>query len=377
MTRIDRVEVFGVEVPLAGPGFKNAYITKRSQKSALVRITTHDGCVGLGNVDPSPGYSTETIEETLHALIGSLGPAVIGQDPTNIHLLMRRLDARLSGFLDAKAAIEMACMDILGRLNGVSVATLLGGPVRSEFRFNAWIGIVSPEEAAQEASRWKDLGWRSGKVKVGGGIQADARRVEAVREAVGRDFQIRVDANAGYTVQDAIALGALLEPFSLELMEQPVAADDLPGLAEVRRSVPMPVMADEAVTDHASLLSIIRHEAADLVKLKVMKQGGFLNASRMLATAEAAGMRVVVGHGFGLGINTMAEVLFASTSAAVVDGLECVGPIKTTDDVVTEKLQLESGSLRVGLTPGIGVTLDHERVARFAFAHRVLTPEDQ
>jgi muconate cycloisomerase len=372
MTRIQSIEVFGVEVPLAGPGFKNAYITKRSQKSAVVRIRTMDGQVGLGNVDPSPGYSTETIDQTLTALAETLAPAAMGQDAANIQLLMGRLDQSLLGFLDAKAAIEMACMDLLGQRTGLSVATLLGGAVRTEFRFNAWIGIVSPEEAAAEALRWQALGWRSTKIKVGGGIEADAERVRAVRQAVGEDFQIRVDANAGYSVDDAIALGRLLDPYGLELMEQPVAAEDLEGLSLVKRSVGMPVMADEAVTDHASLLRIIRAEAADLVKLKVMKQGGFLKTARMLATAEAAGLRVVIGHGFGLGVNTMAEILFASTSHAVIDGLECVGPIKTTDDIVTEKLDLQSGRLTVPTAAGIGVSLDEERLARYAFSQRMI-----
>ncbi|NBV88898.1 MAG: hypothetical protein EBR88_05220, partial [Betaproteobacteria bacterium] len=122
----------------------------------------------------------------------------------------------------------------------------------------------------------------------------------------------------------------------------------------------------------ASLLRIIRAEAADLVKLKVMKQGGFLKTARMLATAEAAGLRVVIGHGFGLGVNTMAEILFASTSHAVIDGLECVGPIKTTDDIVTEKLDLQSGRLTVPTAAGIGVSLDEERLARYAFSQRMI-----
>jgi muconate cycloisomerase len=373
MTSLRQIEIFGVEVPLAGPGFKNAYITKRSQKSAVVRITDSDGHVGLGNIDPSPGYSTETIDQSLDALDQTLAPAALNQDSHNVHALMGRLAAAQPGFLDAKAAIEMACMDLMGRRSGLSVATLMGGPVRDQFRLNAWIGIVSPDEAAAEAMKWHEKGWRSAKIKVGGGVKADADRVRAVREAVGPDFAIRVDANAGYSVDEGLELGRLLEPYALELMEQPVAADDLNGLARVRSGVSMPVMADESVTDYASLLSLIRSNAVDLVKLKVMKQGGFLQASRMLATAEAAGLKVVVGHGFGLGVNTMAELLFSSTSHAVVDGLECVGPIKTTDDIVEHKLDMTSGSIRLSFPPGIGVALDETKLERYAFRRHTLT----
>src|SRR5258706_13544900 len=107
---IERVEVFGVAVPLAGGGFKNAYVTKTVQKSAVVRVTAGGGAVGLGNIDPSPGYSAETIEESLSALRGKLVPGVIGTDAANIHVLNARLDAAGSGFLDAKGAVEVACV---------------------------------------------------------------------------------------------------------------------------------------------------------------------------------------------------------------------------------------------------------------------------
>jgi muconate cycloisomerase len=172
-------------------------------------------------------------------------------------------------------------------------------------------------------------------------------------------------------VDQAIALGKMLEPYNLELMEQPVAADDFEGLRQVRKAVNIPIMADESITDFASLIKIIQMGSADIVKLKVMKQGGFLRTSRMLATAEAAGLGVVIGHGFGLGINTMAEILLASTSRAVLSGLECVGPIKTSDDIVTHKLDLTSGRLRIPHATGLGVTLDDEKLKHYQFFERI------
>jgi L-alanine-DL-glutamate epimerase-like enolase superfamily enzyme len=119
--------------------------------------------------------------------------------------------------------------------------------------------------------------------------------------------------------------------------------------------------------DHASLIDIIRADAADIVKVKVMKQGGFLTTRRMIATAEAAGIRCVVGHGFGLGVNTMAEIMLAATSNNVIDGLECVGPLKTRDDIVTEKLDLSKGSIDLPKGPGLGVTLDDSKLAKYKF----------
>jgi L-alanine-DL-glutamate epimerase-like enolase superfamily enzyme len=365
--RIARVEVFGVEVPLVGAGFKNAYITKTKQRSAVVRVTDEDGQIGLGNIDPSPGYSVETIEQSLDALAKVLAPAALGQDTGNMHQLTTHLDRQMPQYLDAKAAIEMAVTDLVGRRQQLCVSSLLGGSVVEHVSFNAWIGIVSPAEAAAEAKRWFDAGWRSTKIKIGGDIHADRDRVAAVREATDANFKIRVDANAGYSVAEAIALGKMLEPYQLELMEQPVAAEDLAGLKAVRDAVNIPIMADESVTDFASLIDIIRLQAADIVKLKVMKQGGFLRTSRMMACAEAAGLGVVIGHGFGLGINTMAEILLASTSQAVLSGLECVGPIKTSDDIVTNKLDLTSGRLTIAHGQGLGVTLDEAKLERYCF----------
>jgi L-alanine-DL-glutamate epimerase-like enolase superfamily enzyme len=364
---IKNIEVFGVAVPLVGPGFKNAYITKTTQKSAIVRLTAADGTVGLGNIDPSPGYSVETIEQSLAAIRDKLAPVVAGFDAGNPHRLSAAMDQALAGFLDAKAAVEMACIDLLSRRLDVPVHQFLGGAVTDSVRFNAWIGILPPDEAAAEAKKWFDKGFRSAKIKVGGNIQADRERVKAVREAVGPTMQLRADANAGYSVEDGIALGKLLEPFDMQLLEQPVADDDLAGMAKVRSGIGIPVMADESITDYASLIRVIRADCADIVKLKVMKQGGFITCRRMLETAAAAGMTVVIGHGFGLGINTVAEIMLAATSAAVIPGLECVGPLKTSDDIVTAKLDLSSGEIALPQGPGLGVVLDEEKVRRYQF----------
>jgi muconate cycloisomerase len=364
---IERVGVFGVAVPLVGPGYANAYVTKKVQKSIVVRLTGADGSVGLGNIDPSPGYSLETVDESLDVLRTRLVPLLGGLDAGNPHRVLETMDRHVEGFLDAKAAIEMACVDLTARKLAIPVHRYLGGAVVDELTFNAWIGIVPPDEAAAEARKWFDRGFRSAKIKIGTDPHADRDRIKAVREAVGPTMRLRADANAGYDVERAIAVGKLVEPLDLQLLEQPVAADDLAGMARVRASVGIPVMADESITDHASLIAVIRGACADIVKVKVMKQGGLLRCRRMIETAEAAGLRVVIGHGFGLGINTMAEIMVASTSRCVLDGLECVGPLKTSDDVVQRKLDLGTGRLSLPGGPGLGVDLDEEKLARYAY----------
>lgn len=367
--KIERIEVFGVAMPLVME-FKNAYLSKSVVKSAIVRITATGGAIGYGNIDPTPGYSKEGIEESLTMIRSKLAPAVMGMDPTNVHRVMAKLESIATDFLDAKATIEMACVDLSARVAGMPVHTYLGGAMKDRIMFNAWIGIQSPDDAAKETLGWQQQGFRSAKIKVGGDIKADRDRVKAVREAVGPEFNIRIDANAGYDADTSIELAKLMAPYNLQLFEQPVPADDIAGMARVRKAanaVGVPIMADESVLDHASLINIIRMNAADIVKVKVMKQGGFLNARRMIATAEGAGIRCVVGHGFGLGVNTMAEIMMAATSLNVIDGLECVGPLKTKDDVVTQKLDLSKGSIALPGGPGLGVTLDDAKLAKYRF----------
>jgi muconate cycloisomerase len=365
---IERIDVFGVAVPLVGPGYANAYVTKKVQKSVVVRVVAVDGAVGLGNIDPSPGYSLETVDQSLGALRDKLAHVVRGLDAANPHRVVHAMNRALPGFLDAKAAIEMACVDLTSRRLGIAVHRYLGGAVANRVSFNAWIGILPPDEAAAEARKWFDAGFRSAKIKVGSDVNADRDRVQAVRQAVGPTMKLRADANAGYPPEQAIALARLIERFDMQLLEQPVPADDLAGMARVRNSIGIPVMADESITDHESLIAVIRAGCADIVKLKVMKQGGLLRCRRMIETATAAGLRVVIGHGFGLGINTIAEIMVAATSDNVLEGLECVGPLKTSDDIVARKLDLGTGSIPLPDGPGLGVTLDDAKIARYAYS---------
>jgi muconate cycloisomerase len=363
--KIERVEVFGVGMPLNGM-FTSGGISKDVTKCVVMRITASDGTVGISSAEPSASAkSPETAVEILATLRDRVAPALIGMDPTNIHLLLELLERLAPTQPGAGAAVEMACVDLASRRMGVPLYTYLGGALQERVEFNGWIGMLPPDEAAAEATRWMKAGFRSAKIKVGSGAEADCARIEAVRATVGSSMKLRIDANMQYDADTSLRLCRMVKAFDLQLFEQPVPKNDLAGMARVRREGGIPVMADESVYDHASLLAVIRAGAADYVKFGIKQAGGIMRAARMLATAEAAGLPVVIGHGFGLDPSTLAEVMLAATSRNVLPGLECVGPLKVVDTVATTRLDISSGNLSLPPGPGIGVILDDSKLARY------------
>ena len=361
--RITEVDPVVVSVPLKIP-VRGVHGTIATQRSVLVRVATVDGVDGWGNVDPVGGYSTVSADEVASA-IGRLAPALLGADALNAQRALAAMDAVVEGAPEAKAAVEMALLDLAGRALGVPVTTLLGGRVRDEVRFNAWIGTVSPEQAASEATVWAARGFRSAKIKLDGATEEGLARVAAVRAAVGDRLALRVDFNESLTLAEAVPFIRRLQPYALTLVEQPIPRDQIAGLVEIRRGIDIPLMADESVTDPASLIDIIRRGAADLVKVKVMKQGGILRTRAMIECAAAAGLRVVVGHGFGLTPSTLAEAALAAVSEVVIDGCEAVGPLKMAGDVVAEPVSLEAGTLRLSQAPGLGAAIDPDALKRY------------
>lgn len=362
--KVTAIDIHPLRIPLKGV-FRNAHDVKTHQDSVVVCVRTDEGPTGLGNVDPDPGHSEESFAETLKA-VRMLAPRLVGRDPLNIAAALDLMDRALPRHLDAKAALEMALFDLKGKALEQPVHSLLGGRLRDELRLNGWIGMLEPDEAARDAVGWRDAGFRSVKIKLGSGVETDRDRVAAVRGAVGPEMRLRVDANEAYGVEEAIRLGKALAPLDVALLEQPVARSDYAGLARVRRAIDMPVMADEAIVGPETLVEVIRREAADIVKLKVMKQGGITRTVSMVNMAEAAGIRCVVGHGFGLTLNTLAELHVAANCANVMEGCESVGPLKMDGDVVTRPLDLSGGWVPVPDAPGLGAELDASALERWS-----------
>ncbi len=361
--RIAGVESFIVDIPLKQP-VSGVHGWTAVQRSVLVKVTSDGGGEGWGDVDPTPGYTLQSAEQ-IDATVQELAPALVGLDPLNIHGALAVMDAKVTERFEAKAALEMALCDLTGRAMGLPVSLLLGGRLKDEVTLNGWIGTVPPAQAAREAVAWRARGFTTAKIKVSGPGRDGIERVAAVRAAVGDGMDLRVDFNESLAPMEAVDVIRQLEPYRLTLVEQPTPRGDIAGLAEIRRRIGIPLMADESVSGPASLIDIIRREAADIVKVKVMKHGGLLRTRSMIECAAAAGLRVVVGHGFGLTLSTLAEAALAATNEAVVDGCEAVGPLKMAGDVVTEPLDLQTGVIRLTETPGLGATVDADALRRY------------
>lgn len=364
---IEQVDVYGVAMPLVGT-FTSGGVSKNETRCVVVRMTASDGTVGISSIDPATtAKSPNTAPELAMAMRARLAPKLIGENPAHAHHIVELTRTLAPAQPGAVAGIELACADLTCRRMGIALYDYLGGPLHAQLKFNGWIGELAPDEAAAEARRWLDAGFESTKIKVGRGVAADTERVAAVRDAVGSGMQLRIDANQQYDASGALELCKAIKRYDLQLFEQPAPKDDLEGLAHVRRHGGIPVMADESISDHASLIRVIKAECADYVKFGIKQAGGLQTSAQMLATAKAAGLPVVLGHGFGLDLSTMAEIMLAATSDNVVPGLECVGPLKVRDTVATTRLDLSTGRLSLPTGPGLGLELDEAKLAQYGF----------
>ena len=258
----------------------------------LVEVEDDGGRTGLGEASVTSVWSGETQAGTIALVQEVLAPFLLGADPFDVEWISRKMDQAVFGNSFAKAAVEMALLDLQGQALGVPVSKLLGGHdhMAQSIRLKFVIGAVEPETAAERAAQLVAKGWRAIKVKVGRHAhpRQDIERLRAVRAAVGPDVWLSVDANGGYTVEQAVWAAAQLEKLGVALFEQPTRRGDHVSMAAVRRRSGLPIMADESVFTPLDALEIIRHEAADVLSLYPGKHGGIRATQQIVTWAIAA-----------------------------------------------------------------------------------------
>jgi L-alanine-DL-glutamate epimerase-like enolase superfamily enzyme len=267
-------------------------------ESVLVEVVDEDGRSGWGEAPQVWRVTGESMEGAAACLSGPLRDVVLGADPDDLAARSREIAAAVVGNLNAKCALDVALHDLAARRLGVPLARLLGGTATS-VPTDVTLSAGEPSELAASARARVQDGFDVLKVKVGtkAGPAADVAGVNAVRQAVGADVRIRLDANQGWTPREAVRVIRALEDADLavELVEQPVAAADLDGLTWVSDRVETPILADESVYGVRDLVEVIRRRAADLVNVKLAKCGGLGPARTLLDLADAYGIGTLVG----------------------------------------------------------------------------------
>jgi len=289
---IKQIEVFSVTLGYKEP-FRIAPGASTESHNVIVKIVTDYGVVGWGESSPSERVTGETAETVIKTL-DKIAPKLIGMCPLRIEQDVDVMDSVVEGNPAAKAAIDIALHDILGKTGNKPLFMLMGG-YRTEVLTDITLSIKSPKEMAEDAVKAVKKGFKALKVKVGVDPTEDVERIKMIRDAVGSDMQIRIDANQGWTPRQALEALNKMKKFNIQFAEQPVPAEDLKGLVEVRKNSPIPIMADESVHSPEDALRLIQAEAVDFINIKLMKSGGILKGRKIAAIAESAGIPCMIG----------------------------------------------------------------------------------
>jgi L-alanine-DL-glutamate epimerase-like enolase superfamily enzyme len=367
--RIRSITSYAIEVPIRKELMITSSLgTHTVTRPVLVRLETDGGVTGAGEATVTPLWSGETAWGAKAMIDRYLTPAVVGMRVDDVAGALAAMDGAAFANPFAKSALEMAMLDAWGKTEGKAVYELLGGAVRGPklpIRFS--LAALSPEATAANATRRVAWGHRTIKVKVGLDPAADVARVRAVREAIGPDVLLTVDANGGWSVEDAVWAVRAMETLDLTLVEQPVRREDLDGMAEVRRRVDVPVMADEGVFTLWDAEQALKKEACDLIAVYPGKNGGITRSKRIAEMAAERGVACAVGSNLELEPATAAmchlSVATANVAAERYAG-DILGPLYHELPITREPLRLEAGHAWCPQAPGLGIEVDWELVRR-------------
>jgi L-alanine-DL-glutamate epimerase-like enolase superfamily enzyme len=355
--RVIDVAVTVVEVPQIPPlaPYRSHLRASSTTQSAIVRVDTDEGITGWGehNINFLPNISARQMQREARAWL-------IGRDPQNISLFHVEcpLESRL------KSGIELALWDICGKAAGLPVAALLGGIIRDRIDVAACMGIQSYERAGEMAAWYVEQGFGTLKTKAGADMQEDIEMVRGVRDAVGNKLKLRIDPNRAYSPQQAAELARRLEPYDLQYLEQPIPAEPLSDAAWLRRQTRVPIALNESVVGPASVLEILKADAAAFILPDTHIAGGILPCLTVGRICEAAGIPCIMHCGHDLGPKTaaMLHVAAACPAYSLANDTTYYG---LEDDVITERFVIERGTIAVPTRPGLGIEGDPERIARY------------
>ena len=352
--KITFIRIGEISVPLRTP-FKTAVRTAYSVEDVIVEVHTDAGIVGFGEAPPTGLITGNTKGAIIGALREHIIPSIVGMDVDGIEEVLVKLNACVLHNTSAKAAVDMALYDAWGQMLGAPVYKLLGG-YRREVLTDITISVNSPDEMVRDAVAAVARGFDVLKIKVGKDTSLDVLRLTSIRQAVGENVLLRVDANQGWAAKEAVRILTRMEDAGLdiELVEQPVPAYDIDGLKYVTDHVSIPVMADEAVFSAKDALDILARRAADIINIKLMKTGGLYNAIKICDIAQANGVECMIGSMLEAKVSVNAAVHLAA-ARSVITKADLDGPALCSEDPVEGGSVFNESIITVCEDPGLGV----------------------
>ena len=369
--KITKIQIDRLAVPLVHPyHLSKEYGTFATATPVLVTLYTDAGITGYGECDPWPLFTGDSAEVSALILEKHLAPMLLGADPTNINELHRRMDAIIRNQHLTKSAVDMAAYDVWGKATGMPVHQLLGGKRRDTMKCMWSIGGSTPEESAADVLEAKSLGYDGCMIKIGGpDYKLDAARTRAVRDAVGRDYPLIVDANQGWDVDTAIRYWKLIKDCDILFFEQPLQSWDVDGMAKVRRAINIPLSADEGVMTLQDAKALVKAEAVDVFSIKVTKNGGIQPAKAICEYAAANGIQVFFNSMIEEGITQAASLHIGATCSNIVTtiGHAYFSPNRLDGDICSYHtfIHPEQGLVEIPGGPGLGIELDEAAIATY------------
>ena len=332
----------------------------------LTRIHTDEGITGIGEVPPLPPLSPESQPVIVDVQKKWLVPGLLGMDPFETEAIWEKMDFIAPTYTMAKAAIDMALWDIMGKSLDMPVHRLMGGSKPEKIPNVGLVGIDKPEVVADVAEGFVKEGYQGIRLKIAPGSDVDC--VAAVRDAIGGGVDLRVDCNQGYRTAEAVKMIRDIEPYGIEFVEQPTVWWDFKGMAEVAMAVDTPLMAHESMYLLSDVKNLIDAGAVGVMGLKTYRPwGGLTGARRLLEMARIMNIPCMFHDDLEMSVSLAAATqIITAYKNVITHKCELSGyPEWMGDDVTTESVRFEKGYVHVPEGPGLGVELDEDKVEKY------------
>lgn len=353
--KIKAIHIHQIHIPLRKP-FITALRRVDEAQDLIIEIVADTGEHGFGNAPPTKAITGDTCESVAAVVKQVFVPRLVGRDIDDLEDIWQILDTAVAKNTTAKAALDIAVHDLFGQKYGLPLYRLFGGAA-SRLSSDLTISLKEPAEMAADAQEALKRGYQAIKIKVGNDAVMDMQRVQAVRQAIGTEAVIRLDANQGWQPQEAVRTIQEMEAagFPIELVEQPVAAADFDGLKFVTDHVDTPIMADESAFSVQDVWQLLSMRACDMINIKLMKAGGLHNARKIADLAETAGVSCMAGCMLEckVGITAAASLAAGKRIITLVD-LDAADLL--LEDPVQGGVSYENGELILPDRPGLGIT---------------------